>query len=266
MPDPTTLTDEELDAQINNTEPDKTPEPEKPEPDKESPNPTEDEPQPDEPAPEPDEPDKPEPQHISRRESLRIKQLLDNLKQNQQPQTTPKSQRTDALDYATELDADPETIKRLQEDRQKAEEARYREGLAQSQAIEWRTLLQIDAPQVETKYPQLNKNDAENFHPAVADSLNTWYLQMSGWDSETRTASNPAMRYSDFVEGIYELAEEIASTRSASTQKNVAEQARNTAIRPDGSTSSKRLNLNQDPGSMTDAELDAAIALGIPKR
>lgn len=273
MPDPTTLTDEELDAQINNPEPD-NPEPANPEPDtggKPDPKPDgepapqsapKEDPTPD-PTPEPAEPDPG--QHISRRESLRIKQVLDNLKRSDPQQQAPASRRDGAIDYATELDADPETVQRLQEDRQRAEQARYEEGLQQSNAVEWRTMLHIDAPQVSSKYPQLNKGDAENYHAVLDDSLSDWYLQMSGYDPKTRIARNPGMRYSDFVDGIFELAEEIASTKTASTQKNIVSQASNTAIRPDGSSAS-RMNLNKDPGAMSDDELDAMIALAIPKR
>lgn len=222
---------------------------------------------PDEPTPEDTPPAEEEPQvhpdeekPPSRREQLRIQQVLERVKNgNSRPQgqEPPRSQRSGAIDYASELDAEPEVIARLEEDRKVAENARYQEGLRQAQAYEWRTLLQVDAPQVERDHPQLDKNNSE-FHPAVANSLSTMYLQMSQFDDQTGLASNPGMRWSDFVESIWELADEIGKLQSQKAVTEVARQAANTGLRPNGE--STKLNLNKEPEQMSDAELDAFLA------
>jgi hypothetical protein len=267
--DPASLTDEELDAAINNPNPAPDPEPAPtPAPDvPPTPNPSE-EPVP-EPAPEPADPPQPdpapepeeEPKPPSRRESLRIQQLLGKYGTPEDAPKTRPQPRDGALNYEEELDADPATIERLRADREAAENARYQEGLSQAQNIEWRTLLQIDAPQIESKYPQLDKNSTE-FHPALANSLSSWYLTMSGYDPQTRSAANPGMRWTDFIEGVMELADEIAATKQQTTTKNVANQAANTGLRPSGTTA--KLDLSKPPELMTDEELDAVMAL-LPK-
>jgi hypothetical protein len=53
-----------------------------------------------------------------------------------------------------------------------------------------------------------------------------------------------------------ELGEKIGSRRSQATAKNVAKQATQTGLRPDGSQA-KKLNLNKAPEDMTLEELYA---------
>lgn len=270
MPDPSQMSDEELDAAIIADDPNSPAngggEPDEPTP----PTPAQDpapapaeEPEPtppveEEPQVDPDEPTPPP----SRREQLRLQDLLKKYgppqqREQQQPsQQRPSQPRPDAIDYEQELDADPALIKRLNEDRARAEQARYDEGLRQAQGYEWRTLLQVDAPQMETKYPQLDKNSTE-FHPAIADSLSTMYLQMSGFDERSGLPERPGMRWSDFVESFWELADEIGSLKSQATATRVAKQAATTGLRPDGSA--VKLNLNKAPEQMSDEELDAYL-------
>jgi hypothetical protein len=202
----------------------------------------------------------------SRREQLRIQQLLQKYgppperPTSQQPS---QSNRQDALDYSQALDADPETIQAFENDRQRAAQAQYiqgqNEGLQRAEFLNWNTSLKIEAPVIEKKYPMLDKNSPD-FHPAVADALNSWYLKMSGFDAQRGTVSNPDISYADFVESNMELVEEIAGNKNAQTVKNVARQAAATGLRPDGS-SAKRMNLNQAPDKMTLDELYAASGL-----
>ena len=190
----------------------------------------------------------------SRRESLRIQQLLEKLKEK--PQTeAPKAQ---GLDYKTALDADPEVIKQLEADREAVARAQYQSGLEQAKSIQFHTRLEIDAPRVEAKYPQLDKESA-SFNPVVANAVNQWYLNTVGYDAKTDTVVNPTVRYSDFVEGIFELADELGSEKTASASKNIAKQAAQTAIRPGGGRT-KGLDLNKAPEQMSDEELKAVLA------
>lgn len=247
------LTNEELEAAIvadGTPEKVEAPEPDVPTPDEpEEPEPVEDE------APEEDPEEEPAPP--SRREQLRIQQVLEKLKQ--QPQAQPP--KATGLDYGQELDASPELIKQLEADRQSAVNAAYEQNHEVMQTYRWETMVNLDNPQVEAKYPQLDKNSSE-FHPALSDSIGQMYFQLSGvkpGPNGTYTVANPGMRYKDFVDSFFEVANEAASVKTAATTKNVAKQAAQTGLRPDGSKA-KRLNLNQAPESMSDEELKAVIA------
>lgn len=201
-----------------------------------------------------------EPPQPSRRENLRIQQLIEKMRT--QPQAQPAPQRNDGLDYRTALDADDEVINKLETDRQSYGQNQYSEGIRQAESIQFHTRLEIDAPRVASKFKQLDKDSSE-FNPAVANAINEWYLATAGYNPQTNQVSNANVRYADFVEGIMEMADEIAGQKVQSTTKNIAKQAATTGIRPDGSKA-KRLNLNQAPQDMTDEELALAIKRMMP--
>lgn len=262
MPDPklpSQMTDEELEQVINPAEPEEpeTPEPDVPEPEVEA----EESAEPVVPD-EPEEPAEPEVPKVSRREQLRVSDLLEKFKQ---PVETPKPQPIpDAIDYGQFLDTDPEAIEKLNADRNRTNEAFYKQGVEQANSIRFLNRLEIDGPKMEGKYKFLDK-DSEEFNPVAADAMNQKYLQFVGYDRETQKVVRPDIRYSDFVEAEIEFANEIADHKIAEAAKNIKRQAAQTGLRPDGS-SSKKLNLSKAPEQMTDEELDAVIALGVPKR
>jgi len=196
------------------------------------------------------------PQPVSNRENLRIQKLIERMKQ---APVQPEAPKPTGLDYGTALDADPEVIKQLEADRQAASQTAYSQGLEQAKSIQFHTRLELDAPKVEAKYAVLNPEDKENFNPALANAVNTWYLQTAGYDQTTGSVGNSDIRYADFVESIMELGEVIGAKKAVVAAKNVAKQARTTGLRPDGS-SAKRLDLNKAPGAMTDEELDAFLS------
>lgn len=197
----------------------------------------------------------------SRREQLRIQQLLSKLKETEAPQPNePKG-----LDYSRQLDADQEVISQLEQDRRNYGQNLYNQGLEQAKSIQFHTRLEIDAPKVEAKYSQLNPNDKNNFNPVVATAINEWYLATTGYDAQSGSVKNSDIRYADFVDGIMELSNELASQKNISTAKNIAKQSAQTGLRPDGS-SSKRLNLNKAPQDMTNEELEAFLAKALPSR
>jgi hypothetical protein len=203
---------------------------------------------------------KPEEGQPSRREALRIQNLLKKYgppKENQAPS------KPDALNYSEALDADEEVIKRLEADRNQVGESSYTEGLKRAEYLNWNTGLKIDAPKIESKYDILNPDKPEAFHPQVADTVNSFYLNMVGFDSETQTVANPNIGYAEFVEGFMELVQETAGERNAASVKNIAKQAANTAIRPDGS--SAKPSVYKDPSEMSIEELYAAIGQKPPK-
>lgn len=204
--------------------------------------------QPEESEPEPEEP-KP-----SRRESLRIQQLISKMKQETPQQ---QSQVRPGIDYGQALDADPEVIAQLEQDRQGYGRASYDEGIKRAESIQFHTRLEIDAPRVMDKYPVLNP-DSEQFNPAVADALNDMYLSSVGYNQQTDTVANPNVRYGEYIEGMMELSDAVASEKNTKTAKNIAKQAASTGLRPDGSRA-KSLNLNKAPQDMTDEELSAYL-------
>jgi hypothetical protein len=159
------------------------------------------------------------PQQPSRRENLRIQQVLERLKQ--QPKA-PEAKPAEGLDYGTALDADPEVIQQLQADRQAASQTAYNQGLEQAKSIQFHTRLEIDAPKVEGKYAQLNPEDKANFNPALANAINTWYLSTAGYDQASDTVANPNIRYAEFVEGIMELGEVIGAQKAQKSVQNIA--------------------------------------------
>lgn len=193
----------------------------------------------------------------SRREQLRIQQLIEKLKEKDETPAQKPTKPDDAIDYSKSLDADEEVIEKLTADRDSFGERMYQQGLEEAKSIRFLTRLEVDAPRVEAKYPQLDKN-SEEFNPALAKSINEMYLSTVGFDPKTQRVRNANIRYSDYVESMFELADEMATAKVADTQKNIRKQAASTGMRPDGS-SAKKLNLNKAPGDMTDEELDAFL-------
>lgn len=255
--DPASMTDEELEAALANP-PEETPaeeepvEPETPAEEPETPVAGE----------EPEEEEEPVAPPPSRREQLRINQLLEKMRESKPEPKTPTV--TGAIDYEKTLDADPELIKKLQDDRTAAIQAGWNQGAEQVKTIQFHTRLEVDAPRVEAKYPQLDK-DSEGFNPQLAMAINTMYLTTVGYDASSDTVRDPSLRYSDYVNSIFELAGEIGAQSTEATRTNIKKTAAKTGLRPDGS-SAKKMNLNKPPEQMTDEELDAVIGMAIPKR
>lgn len=198
----------------------------------------------------------------SRREQARIRDLLDKYGD---PEAKPvKNPKAAGMDYEKELDADPAIVKKLEEDRQAASDESYNRGREQMNSVTFMTRLEIDAPRVEAKYPQLDKDSSE-FKPEAATDVNLLYLRLAGFDPKTKAVTHPDLRYTDFVDTIFGLANDLAEVKVEKQVKEVKRQASQTAIRPDGSRS-KKLDLTKAPEDMTDEELDAFLAQAIPKR
>lgn len=264
LPDPSTLTDEELDKILAGEEPE---EPEEPQEQDEEPKKPEDKPeeQEDEHKDEGDEhqeddekktdaetPKKPEGEP-SRREQLRVQHLLEKYGK---PGESKQIVNPSGIDYEKELDADPELLKKLNDDRQRAAEESFNQGLAAANFLQFRTMLEIDASRVSSKYPQLDK-DSDDFDKNVADGINTLYLQIVGFDPKSKSVANPDLRYGEFVPVIYQLAEDIASNKNSEVTNEIKKQAAKTGIRPAGAT--PKLNFNKAPHDMSDEELDGYL-------
>lgn len=290
LPDPSTLTDEELDALLetgqlpepkedDDKKPDVVDDEDKPE-DKDNPEDEDDKPEdkeddddgkPDDTKPvktDDDDDDKPEDgkppvedKKPSRREQARIRDLLEKYGD---PTEKPADKPTaSGMDYEKELDADPAIVKKLEEDRQAASDASYNRGLDQMNSVQFLTRLEIDAPRVEAKYPQLDKNSPD-FKPEAATDVNLLFLRLAGYDPQTKGVKHPEFRYTDFADTIFGLANDLADTKVEKQVKEVKKQAAQTGLRPDGSKT-KALDLTKAPQDMTDEELDEYLKhQGIP--
>lgn len=202
--------------------------------------------------PEAEAPEETEEKPKSRRENLRIQQLVEKLRD--QSSDTPQGES--GLDYKKELDADDDVYNKLETDRKSYGDNKYSEGLRTAETVEWRVGLKVDDPKVKSQYPVFDP-DSPNFNAAVSDGINKWYLKTSGYDPKTNTVKNPSIGYADFVESIMELSDELAGEKVSESQKNIAKQAASTGVRPTGA--SKKLDLTKHPEDMTKEELNAAI-------
>lgn len=273
---PATMSDEELDVVLAEAGAPTPADPTKPNEEQEPDNPT---PPEEEEAPEPPEPEEeqeeaeepeeaPEEPKPSRREQLRVAQLLARYGQPEAPQAKPV--KAEGIDYEQELEAEPEVRQRLIADRQQAADLAYQRGLQQANNIQFHTRLEIDAPKVHNAHPILDKTNAK-FDQELATAINTMYLDSVGYraaDTEKgidEAVQRPNLRYGDWTEAIFELAHRIADAEVTETKKNITKQAAKTGLRPDGSRA-KQLDLNKPPEAMTDEELDAIIAQAIPQK
>lgn len=273
MVNPADMTDEELQTVIDTgVEPEEpeSPEPEESEVEETPEEPEEEEKEQEEPKGEEEEEKSEEPQP-SRREQLRIQQLLKKYgPPPERPAAPSQTAKAKALDYKEALDADPEVIEQLEADRQAYSDAAYQQGIQQSITREWKRDLKYDAPSVEKDFPFLNPKDTQNFKPAAADAMNQKYLRFVGYnpgDPEKgipESVQHADISYREFVESEMEFVDELASQKIAESTKKIVKQSATTGLRPDGS-SAKRLNLNKSEKDMTMEELYAAIGQKPPK-
>lgn len=186
----------------------------------------------------------------SRRETLRINDLLKKYGAPQERNDTSKND--DAITFRDDVDADDDTLEQLDKKSNDYAARRYNEGLARAEYLNWNTNLKIETPLVHQEHPQMGDK-------VIADSINNEYLNFVGYNQQTGTVARPDVSYKDFVDARFEQAEAIAEAMTEKTRRNITKQAGRTAIRPDGS-SAKRLDLSKAPQAMSDEELDAYIA------
>lgn len=214
---------------------------------------------------EPEEPETPpEDQPPSRREQLRVQDLLSKYGS---PKPAPKQS---SPDFRSRVSADEEVLKGIEETAENYAQTRYQEGLMRAQHDTWLRFVKMDDNQVRSKYPQLDNRNREKFHPAVADALNKKYLRTVGYDpgdpdkGVPPTIQNPDIGYLEFVEAELEFADELNSSHLATSTRNIAKQAASTGLRPDGS-SVKRMDLTKAPEDMSDEELEAVVKQNLPR-
>lgn len=193
---------------------------------------------------------------------LGMNKILDRIQAVRE--TPSQRQKSEPLDYRQAIDAPDEVYEQLTSDRDAYGQSQYEQGVSEasrnSRLDKWELSAKIDYPLVADKLSKLAPEDV--------DVLNREYFLVSGVkqtpDGGIQDVTNPNISYADFVNARIEQAERLAARMNLNTQRNVARQAANTGLRPDG-TSAKPLNLNKAPQDMTDAELDAYINRAIPK-
>lgn len=215
-----------------------------------------------EPAPAEEEGAEEAPPPMSRRKAKRLEKLeslVERLK-GEEPASKPGAE---GINYEEMIEADPAVIDQLKAKSQEFGQNQFNAGLEEAKSIRFHTRLEIDAPRIEAKYPIFDK-ESSDFNPAVVDSINRWYLATVGYDPKTDRVANANLRYADFIEGIMELSDNVASRKTTESARNIAKQAASTGLRPDGS-SAKPFNLAKAPQEMTDEELSAAIKATMPR-
>lgn len=152
-----------------------------------------------------------------------LNKILDRITQVKQP--TQSAQR-DSLDYRQVMDAPDEVYSQLEQEREQVHNRGYNEGLNKFEAFEFKQNLKTDLPLVQEKLSKLD--------PAAATALDRMYLQTVQYDSNTGVPGVKGIGYADFIDAQLELANSIASNRVIDSQRNIAKQAAQTGIRPDG--------------------------------
>lgn len=157
-------------------------------------------------------------------EELKLNKILDRI---QGIKNTPKKDReSQPKDYRDMIDAPDEVYDTLNQDRESYGDQKYNEGLQVANAMEWRTNMRMDLPLVKDKLDRLD--------PADAEAIDREYLIFSGFDPQSGFVNNPSIGYADFVEARIEQAERLAASMNLKSQKNIARQAAQTGVRPDG--------------------------------
>lgn len=156
-------------------------------------------------------------------EELKLTKILDRIQQTKQPVQREERQ---PMDYREAIDAPDEVYNSLDQDRRSYGDQRYNDGLEKSKAIEFKMNIKLDLPLVKDKLDRLD--------PADATALDREYLQLVGFDPNTGYVQNSDIGYADFIDARIQQAERLAASMALKSQKNIAKQAAQTGIRPDG--------------------------------
>lgn len=199
----------------------------------------------------------------SRREQLRVQDLL----RKYGPPQRPEAPSQDVPNFREKIAADEEVYQTLEETAKQYGAQQYDAGQSKAELTTWRRFLQLDESTLRNKYEELNPS-SEAYHSALEKTLQQKYLNFVGYIPGDGKAPdrvlNPDVSYLDFVEAEMEFANELATQKAQRTTQNIAKQAATTGLRPDGSTP-KRMDLNKDPSEMSDEELEAAISRTMPR-
>lgn len=200
--------------------------------------------------PEEEQPTAPPEPVTSHRENKRITELTKKLAESNTRQQSPNQpQRTQIIG---EGDYDLDQVNGMA---QQYGEQRYNEGLQLANSLAFATRLEIAAPKIEARYPALNPQSDE-FQAGIADWSTQLYYKAVGLKTKSDgsyTVDNPNIRYDEFVDGLMEAVDTLASSKSADTKQNLAKQAAQTGVRPN--SIAKKQYAGDDPNKMTTDQL-----------
>lgn len=206
------------------------------------------------------------PQQPSRREQLRVQDLL----KKYGPPANRQAPSQVAPDFRSRVNAEEDIYKELEETAIQYGDQRASQAISQAEYTTWKRFLQMEESGIRKQYDVLDPSNKEKYHPALEKALQEKYLRMVAYDAGDPnqgippSVGYPDISYTDFVESEMEFADELASIKVSTATQNIAKQAATTGLRPDGSAPKQR-NLNKAPEDMTDDELQAAIKATMPR-
>lgn len=180
---------------------------------------------------------------VEKRPDINLDRILDRMKSRTDYDETPKYEANRQTEQYKPLQYnDGEyTPGQLEQDRQAYAELQRQTGInqganhafSQYKLDRFADNLELDKERVTLNHPALDET-SDDFQPARASRLNRMYYNYIGYDEKKGTVARTDVRYKDFIDGMMALADDIASTRSSETVKNVARQASRTGVRPNG--------------------------------
>lgn len=157
-------------------------------------------------------------------QELGLTKILDRITQVKQP--TNGQATTQGLNYRDVMDAPDEVIQQLENDRNNVVSQVEDRMSNQIRRSQFEMNLKLDLPLVQDKLSKLDPN--------AAQALDRAYLQFVGFNPQTGVPAVDGVSYAEFIDAQLELANSIATNRVVNTQRNIAKQAAQTGVRPDG--------------------------------
>lgn len=155
---------------------------------------------------------------------LGLTKILDRITQVKQP--TQRQSSNQGLNYRDAIEAPDEVYQQLEQDRETVRSQARNEVLDEVRRVQFETNLKIDLPLVQDKLSKLD--------PSAAQALDRAYLQFVGFNPQTGVPAVDGVSYAEFIDAQLELANSIATNRVVNTQRNIAKQAAQAGVRPDG--------------------------------
>ena len=155
---------------------------------------------------------------------LGLTRILDRITQVKQP--TQRQSNSQGLNYRDVMEAPDDVIQQLEQDRDAVRSQARNEVLDEVRRVQFETNLKIDLPLVQDKLSKLD--------PSAAQALDRAYLQFVGFNPQTGVPAVDGVSYAEFIDAQLELANSIATNRVVNTQRNIAKQAAQAGVRPDG--------------------------------
>jgi hypothetical protein len=155
---------------------------------------------------------------------LGLTKILDRITQVKQP--TQRQSNSQGLNYRDVMEAPDDVIQQLEQDRDAVRSQARNEVLDEVRRVQFETNLKIDLPLVQDKLSKLD--------PSAAQALDRAYLQFVGFNPQTGVPAVDGVSYAEFIDAQLELANSIATNRVVDTQRNIAKQAAQAGVRPDG--------------------------------